>query len=165
MVNHVRTWLGNQMALSAMTPGEEYIDPLFVPVPTGSMSLELRTVRQILFPTNLSRYEANARLCTYMLMLHHSVLAPDITAKDSRLTYLPDGSGLFESDIPVNGITDLSGDILDQLGVINSSRSELFEGLPTYADIWSQPADPIKRLSAVLLAVAAATESAGVSAK
>ena len=165
MVNHVRTWLGNQVALSAMTPGEEYIDPLFVPVPFSSMSEELRTLRQLLLPPSLPRYDMNARLCFYMSAIHNSAFFADVIAKDPRLTYLPDGSGIFESVAFSSGLANFSEDLIDKLVFIGSAESKLFKDFPAYLQAWNQPADPLKRLSVVLLATAAATEKAGVSAK
>lgn len=165
MVNHVRTWLGNIPPLSAMAAGDEFIEPQFTPVPDSSMSSDLRDVRNVLFGSGLSRDAINVRLAVYMAMIHHSALAADAVAKDTRLTYLPDGSDIYGSAIST---TDLNHEVMTnvaKLEFLNNPDSSFFDDYQTYRDVWTQPNDPVKRLSAVLLTAAALTETAGATAQ
>lgn len=162
MINHIRTWLGNIPPLAAMSPGDEFIRPEFVPVPVVNMGQELRSVRRALFADELPRDAINVRLAVYMAIIHSSSLASFVTETDPRLTYLPDGSDLFGSDLSAADMTHAVTDVLEDLELLNSSSSTFFDSFPTYGYFWNQPNDPIRRLASVLLATAALTEKAAV---
>lgn len=82
----MRTLLLNLAATANAAPGEEYVDPSFVPV---ALPQPLRDARAALFGAGADRTGVNLNLARLLLYLHGSPLAADATLGDARITYDP----------------------------------------------------------------------------
>lgn len=88
MINHVRTLLMNQPSgrYKLDDPGEEYIHPEYSP---KVLPAALQSFCDAIFGTKPDRLGRNYRMRQLMQLLHASELCSDVTAKDTRVTYLP----------------------------------------------------------------------------
>lgn len=165
MVNHVRTWLANLAPLSGVEPGEEHIPAAFVPVPSASLGAEVSRVRRALFGSNPSRDAVNTRVAILMAIVHSSPLVSHVTAKDTRITYLPDGSGIYLAGLSeADREFDLAAAMVD-LAFLNDSSSRFFDGVSDYKAAWSDPDDLFRQVAAVVLTLAHRMELAGATAQ
>jgi hypothetical protein len=97
MLNHVRCLLMNVpgSAGSFDAPGEEAVDPAYVPPP--SLPAALRTVRSVLFGADPDRTMLNYRCAQLLAVVHASPLAGFVTRLDPRLTYPPADPSLADA--------------------------------------------------------------------
>ena len=96
MINHVRTLLMNRKRDGAALTdyGEEYIAENFVP---RKLDQPLQLVHSILFGTKPDRLFINYRMRQLLQLIHATPLAEDIVNDDSRITYLPFKTDLFDA--------------------------------------------------------------------
>lgn len=89
MINHIRTLLmntpGNEAADAAF-PGEEIVDPNYMPIVVPN---DLQTIRNVLFDINPDRAMLNYRLRQYLTIIHTTEFDSYLTALDPRITYWP----------------------------------------------------------------------------
>ena len=106
MINHVRTILFNRTRAGAGLdqPGEEYIQTGFTP---RILTPTMESVSRVLLGGDTSRSALNYRMHQIMQVMHATPLEVDITAKDSRITYLPFKDDLFTGpyDLQYNSAT------------------------------------------------------------
>jgi hypothetical protein len=89
MINHARTLLMNRPGDHGYSwdfPGEEFIDPTFIP---KQLPVWLKNGWQVLFGTAPDRIYLNYRLRQVMTMLHSTELVEYVEALDPRITYWP----------------------------------------------------------------------------
>lgn len=98
MINHVRTLLMNRAKDGAhyTEPGEEFIDPAFVP---RLLPRTLRRAHAALFGSAPDRLFLNYRARQVMELLHSTELEEYVYASDGRVTYLPMSQDTYFSGV------------------------------------------------------------------
>jgi len=97
MINHVRTLLMNETADPGFQePGEEFIDPTFLPRTVPSSRLRYRSV---LFGATPDRVMLNYRMRQLLPLLHETDLVEFVMEDDERLTYSFESNPFFDPTI------------------------------------------------------------------
>lgn len=97
MINHLRNLLlgvPGSINPGPSFPGEQFVPPLFSPVP---LPAPLLTIRNALFTDRPDRAMLNWRIQEYLSCVHGSGLGGFVTALDPRITYWPFNRSLLTS--------------------------------------------------------------------
>ena len=153
MINHTRTLLLNQLAVSCTgLEYNEYIDPNFIPV---GLTPQLQQVYTVIYST-LGMADRLKILTGLLSILHINLLEPYTLYFDSRITYNKRALDLMSNDITIVSVNTLNNQLDQRLldyNVLNAVFKPTARGnIQEIYGIWSQSHEVSLKLGAALLA-------------